>query len=121
MTEKNSELGFWGKLRRPVFVLAPMVDVTDCAFRQIINKYGKPDVFWTEFVSADGLAHPEAREELMVDLEYSAGEHPIVAQIFGGNAENMKIAVIFFNMTNCLQENFVFIKAAIGYRHINSW
>jgi len=32
-----------------------MSDVTDPVFRRIITKYGKPDVFWTEFVSADGL------------------------------------------------------------------
>src|SRR5260221_14423179 len=92
MTEKSIALGFWGKLKRPIFVLAPMADVTDCAFRQVINKYGKPDVFWTEFVSADGLAHPIAREKLLIDLKYSQNEHPIVAQIFGGNPEHIKTA-----------------------------
>ena len=66
---------FWQKLKlakkgKPILVLAPMADVTDCAFRQIIAKYGKPDVFWTEFVSADGLAHPVAREKLLVDFIY---------------------------------------------------
>ncbi|MFA6520308.1 MAG: tRNA-dihydrouridine synthase [Candidatus Paceibacterota bacterium] len=87
-----SYLGFWGKLQKPVFVLAPMADVTDCAFRQIINKYGKPDVFWTEFVSADGLSHPQAREKLLIDLKYAGNEHPIIAQIFGGKPENIKEA-----------------------------
>lgn len=83
---------FWQKLNKPVFVLAPMADVTDCVFRELVNKYGKPDVFWTEFVSADGLAHPLAREKLLIDLKYSKEEHPIVAQIFGGKPENIKIA-----------------------------
>ncbi|MEK7588896.1 MAG: tRNA-dihydrouridine synthase [Patescibacteria group bacterium] len=83
---------FWKNLPKPFYVLAPMADVTDAAFRQIINKYGKPDVFWTEFVAADGLAHPKAREKLMIDLKYSEGEHPIVAQIFGGKPENIKTA-----------------------------
>ena len=83
---------FWLKLNKPFFCLAPMADVTDCAFRQIIAKYGKPDVFWTEFVSADGLAHPLAREKLMIDLKYGENEHPIVAQIFGANVENIKSA-----------------------------
>lgn len=69
-----------------------MADVTDCAFREIINKYGKPDVFWTEFVSADGLAHPAAREKLLIDLKFTPGEHPIVAQIFGGKPENIRTA-----------------------------
>ena len=83
---------FWKKIHKPVFCLAPMADVTDCAFRQIITKYGKPDIFWTEFVSADGLAHPVAREKLLIDFRFSPNEHPIVAQIFGGNPENIKIA-----------------------------
>ena len=83
---------FWQKLAKPIMVLAPMADVTDYAFRQIIAKYGKPDVFFTEFVSADGLAHPVAREKLLIDLKYSTNEHPIVAQIFGGKPENIKIA-----------------------------
>ena len=88
----SSNLGFWGKLKKPIFCLAPMADVTDCVFRQIINKYGKPDVFWTEFVSADGLAHPKAREKLLIDLKFEKNEHPIVAQIFGGKPENIRIA-----------------------------
>lgn len=83
---------FWKNLPKPIYVLAPMADVTDAAFRQIINTYGKPDVFWTEFVAADGLAHPKAREKLMIDLKYSEEEHPIVAQIFGGKPENIKAA-----------------------------
>ena len=87
-----SKLGFWVKLKKPILCLAPMADVTDCTFRQIIAKYGKPDIFYTEFVSADGLAHPVAREKLLVDLKYSDEEHPIVAQIFGGKPENIKIA-----------------------------
>ncbi len=81
---------FWSKLNKPFFCLAPMADVTDAAFRQIIAKYGKPDVFWTEFVSADGLAHPKAREKLLIDFKYSESEHPIVAQIFGANPENIR-------------------------------
>ena len=58
-----------------------MADVTDCAFRQIITKYGKPDVLWTEFVSADGLMSP-GREVLLHDLKYTEQERPIIAQIF---------------------------------------
>ena len=76
-------------MNKPVMVLAPMANVTDEAFRRIIAKYGKPDVMWTEFVSADGLCHPKGREKLLVDLKYSEGERPIVAQLFSGNPEKM--------------------------------
>lgn len=86
---------FWHNLPKPFFVLAPMADVTDCAFREMIAKYsrhgeagGGPNVFWTEFVSADGLCSP-GREVLLRDLEFSENERPIVAQLFGSNPENM--------------------------------
>lgn len=76
--------------------MAPMADVTDQAFRRIIAKYsrhgevgGGPDVFWTEFVSADGLMSP-GRAALMVDLKFSENEHPIVAQIFGTNLQKLE-------------------------------
>ena len=87
-------LGFWEKLHKPVFVLAPMADVTDAAFRRIIAKCGKPDVIWTEFVSADGLALASemGRKKLLKNLEYSEAERPIVAQFFTSSPENMRKA-----------------------------
>lgn len=92
-------MNFWQKLKlekskmgKPFFVLAPMADVTDPAFRRIIAKYGKPDVTWTEFVSADGLCHPKGQEKLLRDLNYSEAERPIVAQLFSSNPDNMRQA-----------------------------
>lgn len=82
---------FWNKLPKPFFVLAPMADVTDAAFRRIITKYGKPDVLWTEFVSADGLASP-GREVLKIDLLYTENERPIVAQLFSAHPDKMREA-----------------------------
>lgn len=81
----------WDKLPKPFFVLAPMADVTDAAFRSIITKYGKPDVLWTEFVSADGLASP-GREALKIDLIYEEVERPIVAQLFSSHPDKMREA-----------------------------
>ena len=68
-----------------------MANVTDAAFRQLIAKYGKPDVFYTEFVSADGLASI-GREHLLIDLKYSKAERPIIAQLFSSNPEKMREA-----------------------------
>jgi nifR3 family TIM-barrel protein len=83
--------GFWEKLQKPIMALAPMADVTDPAFRRVIAKYGKPDVLWTEFVSADGL-FLGGRDVLIRDLEYSEEERPIVAQIFTSDPGRMKRA-----------------------------
>lgn len=93
--------GFWEKVKakadkqgRPMFVLAPMADVTDVAFRQMIAKYGEagtehggPDVFWTEFVSCDGLCSG-GRDALLRDLAFTSLQRPIVAQVFGSKPEN---------------------------------
>jgi nifR3 family TIM-barrel protein len=83
---------FWTKLKRPFFCLAPMADVTDPAFRRIIAKYGKPGVFYTEFVSADGLVHPKGREKLLPLLQFSKKERPIVAQIFTAKPDKAREA-----------------------------
>ena len=82
------ERGFWARLRKPIMALAPMANVTDAAFRRVIAKYGKPDVMWTEFVSADGLMSA-GRDKLLIDLAYTEAERPIVAQLFSGNPEKM--------------------------------
>ena len=86
-------MGFWENLPKPFFALAPMAEVTDAAFRHIIAKYsrhgkrgGGPDVFWTEFVSTDGICS-DGREILLRDLVHTEDERPIVAQIFGSNPE----------------------------------
>ncbi len=79
---------FWQKLEKPFFVMAPMADVTDAPFRSIIAKYGRPDVMYTEFVSADGL-FLGGYDNLICDLEYSEEERPIVAQFFSKKPELM--------------------------------
>jgi len=88
-TTSKPFLGFWGALHRPIFVLAPLANVTDAVFRQHIVRYSQPAVFWTEFVSADGLCHPKGRMALLRDLSYSEAERPIVAQLFTAHQENM--------------------------------
>ena len=80
---------FWNKITKPIFVQAPLANVTDVAFREIIAKYGRPDVFFTEFVSADGLCS-KGREVLLRDLRYTENQRPIVAQFFGANPEHIK-------------------------------
>ncbi len=96
---------FWDKLQKPFFVLAPLADVTDAAFRRLIAResahmrrdgtLGGPDVMWTEFVSADGLvrAPEEGKKKLLADLIYTEAERPIIAQLFSSRPEYMEEAV----------------------------
>jgi nifR3 family TIM-barrel protein len=69
------------------FILAPMDDVTDTVFRQIITDCAAPDMYFTEFVNVDGLQSP-GRDRLLHRLAFSAKEKPIVAQIWGLKPEN---------------------------------
>lgn len=104
-------MNFWKKIadaaqakEEPLLVLAPMADVTDPSFRRVIAKYsahertdgtiGGPDVMWTEFVSADGLARApeEGQKKLRADLQFAPEERPIVAQLFTANPEHMEQA-----------------------------
>lgn len=78
--------GFWEQLPRPFYVMAPMADVTDAAFRLLIARRGKPGVFMTEFVSCDGLCS-RGLTALMKHLWFDPVERPIVVQFFGENPE----------------------------------
>jgi nifR3 family TIM-barrel protein len=82
---------FWKKLKKPIMVMAPMSGVTDEAFRIMLLKYGRPDVFWTEFVSVEGL-FSKGREVCLKTLKFSSKERPIVAQIFGSDPSYFKKA-----------------------------
>ncbi len=94
-------MSFWDsvKEKKPFFVLAPMADVTDPAYRRLIAEYQAPDVTWTEFVSADGLYHtrekgimPDEDNPLVRDLLFTEAERPIVAQLFSSKPEMMAYA-----------------------------
>lgn len=78
----------WKKLKKPIFILAPMEDVTDTAFRQIIIRTGRPDLFFTEFTSADGLCS-SGYDRVIKHLKLYKREKPIIAQIWGNKPKNI--------------------------------
>ncbi|HZP55472.1 MAG TPA: tRNA-dihydrouridine synthase [Candidatus Saccharimonadales bacterium] len=80
-------MSFLDQLPKPFLVLAPMDDVTDTVFRQIIASCSPPDLSFTEFVNVDGLQSP-GREKLMHKLRFSPRERPIIAQLWGLNPDN---------------------------------
>ena len=80
---------FWNKLPRPFFVLAPMEAVTDVVFRHVVAKAGAPDVFFTEFANATGWVHA-GDKAIRGRLVKTDDEHPLVAQIWGGEPGDME-------------------------------
>lgn len=66
-----------------------MDDVTDTVFRRIVADCAAPDVFFTEFVSVDGLSSP-GRDALSNKLRFTEAEKPLIVQVWGTRPENFK-------------------------------
>jgi tRNA-dihydrouridine synthase len=80
-------MSFLEELPKPFFILAPMDDVTDTVFRQVIADIAPPDVYFTEFVNVDGLQSP-GRPKLMPKLRLDDKKVPVIAQLWGLKPEN---------------------------------
>ncbi len=61
-----------------------MEDVTDIVFRHMIMRTGRPDVFFTEFTSTDGM-FSQGDKFVNRRLKFSEDEKPIIAQIWGND------------------------------------
>lgn len=96
-------MSFWKDLNKPIFTLAPMEDVTDTVFREIVLRISDPDclhVIFSEFTSTDGMVHevggPKVKHRLQIND--SEGELlretgvKIVAQIWGNDPEKYRQA-----------------------------
>jgi tRNA-dihydrouridine synthase len=76
-------------LPKPFFALAPMDDVTDTVFRQVVGGLAPPDLYFTEFVNVDGLCSP-GRPRLLKKLRFTEAEQPLIAQIWGKHPANFR-------------------------------
>lgn len=74
----------------PAIVLSPMDGYTDSAMRRITKDVNPDVIVVTEFTSADGLHH--APEKVKERFNFHESEHPVIAQIYGGNIETFKLA-----------------------------
>ncbi len=74
---------------KPLFVLAPMDDVTDCVFRSVVADCAAPDAYFTEFVNVDGL-QSVGREKLLFKLRRNHNEKNVIAQLWGLNPDNFR-------------------------------
>lgn len=78
---------FLDNMPKPFFILAPMDDVTETAFRRLVASCAAPDVFFTEFVNVDGLQSP-GRPTLLKKLKFTNDERPLIVQLWGKNPDN---------------------------------
>lgn len=78
---------FWGKFKPGFTILAPMEGVTDIAFRQVVAKASRPDIFYTEFTNVNSYVSEKGRANALERLRYEESERPLVAQIWGTQPE----------------------------------
>ena len=72
--------------------LSPLDGITDEAFRLTQCQIARPDIIFTEFVSAEGLAHSAVK--LFDTLLYSNEERPIIGQLFGKDPDSFYMAAV---------------------------
>lgn len=71
------------KLKNGLF-LAPMVDVTDCAYRLLCRDYGAA-MAYTEMIYVDAILHENSRTNSLMKI--ASSERPIGLQVTGNNAD----------------------------------
>jgi nifR3 family TIM-barrel protein len=104
---------FWQEIKSPAFSLAPMEDVTDTVFREIVLGMAAPEklhVVMTEFTSVEGMNHPKGRERVSERLIVNVSERELlkaknvklVVQIWGINPE------VYHKIAKYITENYQF-------------
>ena len=89
---------FWETLQKPIFALAPMEDVTDTSFREVVARLADLqylNILYTEFTSIDGMNHPVGKIRVGERLLVSESERKLlkqknirlIAQIWGKKPE----------------------------------
>ena len=81
------DMNFWDQFQKGFTCLAPMEGVTDIAFRQVVAKAARPDIFFTEFTNVNSYSSEKGRPNALERLKFESQERPIVAQIWGKNPE----------------------------------
>ena len=80
-------MNFWDQFKKGFTILAPMEGVTDIAFRQVIAKAARPEIFYTEFTNVNSYSSEKGRHNALERFRYESDEQPIVAQIWGTKPE----------------------------------
>jgi len=104
---------FWETLQNPFFALAPMEDVTDTSFREVIARIADPQflqILYTEFTSVDGMNHPVGKIRVGERLFVSESERELlkqknirlIAQIWGKKPE------LFYKISREITEEYDF-------------
>lgn len=109
----NIKPDFWKETGGGAFALAPMEDVTDTVFREVVLSESSPGnlhLLFTEFTSVDGICHPVGRNSVIHRLHVNESEREylnklnvkLIAQVWGNDPEK------FFNAARYISQEYNF-------------
>ena len=84
-------MNIWQNLPKGFTILAPMEGVTDVVFRQVIERAGRPDLFYTEFTNVTSYVSDKGRHDALERLTVCKKDAPIIAQIWGKIPEHFAL------------------------------
>ena len=67
----------------PLTALAPMQDVTTLEVMRVIDRYGGPEVYWTEYFRVHGDSRPE--KWILDSITKNPTGQPVIAQLIGND------------------------------------
>ncbi|WP_439183732.1 tRNA dihydrouridine synthase [Carboxylicivirga taeanensis] len=109
----TNKMNYWKEGNGPFWALAPMEDVTDTVFREVVMRLSKPGnlhLLFSEFLSTDGFCHPVGKEKVVHRFHVNASELALakrdnvklVAQIWGTDPEK------FYQTAKYIAEETIF-------------
>ncbi|MFO0209441.1 MAG: tRNA-dihydrouridine synthase, partial [Pseudanabaena sp.] len=72
---------------QPLTALAPMQDVTDLAFMQMLSEYGCPDYYVTEYFRV--YANSNLDKKILKSITCNTTSRPVFAQLIGESIPDM--------------------------------
>ncbi len=80
----------WSKIKKPVFILGPMANITTQPLMKMCKKF-KADIVFTPMISSNAVLYNET--ETLKIAKFDSKEKPVIVQVFGYDAEIMNLAI----------------------------
>jgi tRNA-dihydrouridine synthase B len=80
----------WSKIKKPVFVMAPMADITILPFRSVCKEMGA-DIVYTPMIVSDAVVHNP--EHALKIAKFSEDEQPLIVQLCGYSGDVISKAI----------------------------
>ncbi len=71
----------------PVLALAPMQDVTDLPFWQLMTRYGGADLYYTEYFRVTPISHLD--KPILASITQNPTGRPVIAQMIGNDIPSL--------------------------------